>query len=144
MAKNPPLTPDNTRIELLVDSVPVGIITNVLSFSADEINDPIRNVYVGRRGARVSRIRRGFRGTLTVSPEDPSVDEMRAQIAELEARRIPYEISIPVQTTYPDGRQALEIYPDVTIDFGTRIEGSTPQTRTLNWQNGDESIRVST
>lgn len=135
-----PTTGENTKVELVVDGVPMKVIDSVVSFSESAQYKKVESEHLGTHNVDLNNIPNGWSGELEVSRRDGSLDDFIDAYNAARRARLPVLITIVNTKLFENGTSRTHTYPDVKVDFETRQTRGQNVTTRLPWRCGVERI----
>ena len=135
-----PSTGADATVELLVNGVPVSIVDDVQSFSANAQYQKIERRTLGSYGVKVKNLPDGWAGEIEVDRRNGALDAMVDAYNLAVRNRVPVVINISAAVNYNDGTSRRYTYADVVIDFSTMARRGEAMTSRLSWRSGKERV----
>lgn len=135
-AQDVPSTGKDTSIQLLVDGVPMRLLSQITNFTADAVYDMIETKLLGSSGRKLDKEFTGWKGSLDISTADGQLDDFIDAYNFNVQNRIPQLVNIISVTRFRDGTSRTHVYPQVEVDWGVKVRRGEARIVTLGWETG--------
>lgn len=137
-----PTTGENTKVELIVDGVPMKIIDSVVRFSADAQFKKVESEHLGTHNVDLNYIPNGWSGELEVNRRNGQLDDFIDAYNLARRNRVPVLISITNTMLFEDGTSRTHTYPDVKVEFATSQQRGQNVTTRMPWRCGVDRVSI--
>lgn len=137
---NLPKSGKDSKLELVVDGVPMGFTVSITRCSARAKYDTVEVKHLGTNDVDIDKEPIGWEGELEISVKDSGLDDFIDAWNLARRNRVPTLINLTNTKIFRDRSSVTHVYPDVKIEFGGDQQRGQADTIRMPWVTGLDRI----